>query len=92
MNATHNGFALTIERKHYALGQIALQAWCEDGPYMMCTVCIPDVDLADNEVIIKNYSENTGILDALMSAGIVSAPTRDIHVGYAIAHVCLLLS
>ena len=91
MTLTHNGFALTLERTQYALGGIALQAYCEDGPYMTCTVCIPEVDLKEHEVIIKDYNENAGILEALVRAGIVSKPIGIVFVGYAYAHVCLLL-
>ncbi len=36
------------------------------------SVNIPDVELRENEVIIKDYSENEGVLNALISAGVVS--------------------
>jgi len=91
-HATHRGVAIEIHRQEYAQGGIALQAYSEDGPWAMCTVCMPEITLAENEVIIKDYSENEGILEALVEAGIVSEPTRFVRVGYAIGYVCLLLS
>jgi hypothetical protein len=35
------------------------------------TVNIPEISLGPNEVIIKNYSENEGMLPALINAGVV---------------------
>ena len=39
----------------------------------MCTatVNLPDRDLEINQVFIKDYSENAGVLDALISAGVL---------------------
>lgn len=91
-HATHRGVAIEIHRQEYAMGGVALQAYSEDGPWAMCTVCMPEYDLAENEVIIKDYSENEGILEALVEAGIVSEPVRTVIVGFAIGYVCLLLT
>ncbi len=35
------------------------------------TVNIPDLDLADDEVFIKGWSENEGVPNALMDAGVI---------------------
>lgn len=43
-------------------------------PMATATVNVPDYPLAPNEVVIKNYSENEGMLDVLIKAGIVSEP------------------
>jgi hypothetical protein len=40
------------------------------------TTNLPDVHLADNEVIIKDYAENAGMLASLTKAGVVSDPVR----------------
>jgi len=37
---------------------------------------LPDEVLCIDEVILKNYSENQGVLDALVIAGVVSAVVR----------------
>ena len=42
----------------------------------VATVNVPDVSLGPREVLIKNYSENEGMLDALEKAGWVK-PTGD---------------
>jgi hypothetical protein len=40
------------------------------------TINVPEERLEDDEVIIKNYSENEGILDMLIDACIISWPLR----------------
>jgi len=64
----------------------------EDGePVAIATVCIPKVKVNPGEVIIKNYSENEGILYVLIEAGIISEPKRYIKTGYVDCPVCDLL-
>lgn len=59
-------------------------------PIATATVNIPDYpDLKDDEVIIKDYSENEGMLNALVNAGIVSKPFA--RAGFILAPVCRLL-
>ena len=44
----------------------------EDGaPVAMATVNLPDVHLEPGHILIKDYSENAGMLEALIDAGIV---------------------
>lgn len=57
----------------------------------VATVNIPDEYLQPDEVIIKNYSENEGILPVLEEAGIVAPPHRIVQAGYTHAGVCKLL-
>jgi len=40
-------------------------------PVATCTVNVPSADLSPNEVFIKDYSENEGVLDYLVSEGVV---------------------
>jgi hypothetical protein len=58
---------------------------------MIATVNVPEEHIEEDEVIIKNYSENEGILDVLIDAGIISKPLRSVEVGYALVHICKLL-
>ena len=44
----------------------------DDGESMtVATVNVPGAALADGEVIIKDYSENEGVMDALIAAGVI---------------------
>jgi hypothetical protein len=65
---------------------------CEDGiPYAHATVNIEGYDYGENEVTIKNYSENEGILEVLIENGIVSEPKGYVDNGYVTVPVCDLL-
>lgn len=58
---------------------------------LVATINIPEEVIADDEVIIKNYSENEGILDVLVAAGIVSKPIRYVDSAMITAPICKLL-
>jgi len=55
------------------------------------TINLDKVSLSDNEVIIKDYSENEGVYEALVKAEIISRAKRYIHSGFISAPVCDLL-
>lgn len=49
----------------------------EDGcPFMMVTVNVPEVELAEDEIIVKNYSENDGVLQFLIQNNLVHGVER----------------
>jgi hypothetical protein len=52
------------------------------------TLNLPDEEMADGEVAIKDYAENETMLEALMDAGIISQPTRHAHTGYITVPIC----
>ena len=60
--------------------------------YAIATVNIPEESIAKDEVIIKNYSENEGMLDSLAIAGIITFPSRYIKTGFVECPVCKLIS
>ncbi len=88
-----NGLICTVDFRNYENGRIAI--WLtvkrtgEDAA--VATVNIPNFPLKDDEVIIKNYSENEGILDVLIQAGVVSESFDKADSGYISADVCKLL-
>jgi hypothetical protein len=63
----------------------------DNGCVAMATMNLPDIDIADDEVIIKDYSENDGMLDALIEADIISGPVNYVSSGFISAPVCKLL-
>jgi hypothetical protein len=75
----------------YPNGRVSIQLFGKNGPMGTATVNIPSEPLDDYEVIIKSYSENEGMLEALVSAGIVKETGRYVTTGYVIAPVCRLL-
>lgn len=68
----------------YGNGRIAIQLIdAEDGePIATATINIPDEDIKDDEVIIKDYSENEGMLNALLEADIIEPAHRVTSSGY----------
>lgn len=60
-------------------------------PMTRISVNMPDAEMADDETAIKNHSENEGILQILIDAGIVSEPVRYIKGGWVEFPVCKVL-
>lgn len=57
----------------------------------VATVNVPEVRLTDNQVIIKDYSENEGMLKTLVEAEVVSSPIKQVRTGFTIVQICQLL-
>lgn len=72
----------------YVKGGTSIRLEDDEGPIAVCTVWFPELE--ENEVAVKNYSENAGILDLLIEEEIVWPPHRFIPSGYVIIPVCLL--
>lgn len=56
----------------------------EGEPVAMATINLIEIPLEPGQVIIKDYSENEGMYDALYKAGVVGPAVRRIDVGRAI--------
>lgn len=59
-------------------------------PVATCTTNVSDEPLEYNEVIIKNWSENEGILNLLIDNNIIYPSHRTIQLGYVEAYVCYI--
>lgn len=60
-------------------------------PIAIATVNIPNIDLNYNEVAIKNWAENKGILETLIEAGIITKPHKQIKLNeFVTADICFL--
>jgi hypothetical protein len=86
-------YKLSLSFFKYHNGQTAIKLYdMEDGmPYATATVCVEDALLKEDEVAIKNYSENAGILEALIDGEIVDHPHAFIQSDYVKIPVCKLL-
>lgn len=63
----------------------------EDGlPFARATINLPDVELEQDEVIIKNYEENEGIYEALVKANIIYPYHKTANNGFIEALICKL--
>ena len=83
-----------LQKHEYQNGRVALRlvAWGDDvddygdhvykgEPIATCTINVPEEDLAPNEVIVKDYSENEGMLFALVTQGVVNMTGRETYCG-----------
>ena len=70
---TFQGELLELSFHRYQSNRrIAIELVCDDGsPYATATVNIADQALEQDHVFIKDYSENEGMLDALVAAKVV---------------------
>ena len=62
----------------------------DHSPIATASINIPQASLAENEVLIKDYAENVGMLQALIDAGIVTQTGRVVKTGWSEGHVCTL--
>lgn len=62
----------------------------EGMPVATATVNVPNLQLPLDCVVIKNYSENEGILEALIAAEIVKPTGQTVPIGHCIGHICQL--
>lgn len=56
----------------------------------VATVNLPHSHLPDDHVFIKDYSENEGIMNILINAGIIDSPTLYVPSGYVQIPMCKL--
>jgi hypothetical protein len=76
---------------NYLDGNIALRILSDDGELVATASVNTDEILPSGYIAIKDYSENEGILDALLDEGIISHPIRWIASGYVKIPVCKIL-
>ena len=74
----------------YHDGSPALRVYGDEGPMFTATVKVPDHTPEPRHVMIKDWSENEGVLAALVKAGVIEPPTREIPINFVTAHECRL--
>lgn len=90
----YRGWHVNVVRSHYInTDRIALMLIdADDGlPITTCTVNIPEVFVEKDQLIIKDWSENEGILKWLQEHNIVGPRLRSIPTGHVEADLCELL-
>jgi hypothetical protein len=78
-------FPVFINRGKYREGRPSLMLLdAEDGcPYAIASVNMPEVNLEDDEIIVKNYSENVGMFEFLTENNIVTPTGAYVGTGFA---------
>ena len=85
------GEECTLRFSRYPNDRLAIRLMCSEGPMAVATVNLPDEMLDEGYVFIKTYSENEGMLEALVSAGIVEDTGMRVNTGYVTVPICKLL-
>ena len=72
--------------------QICIQLFDADDRMFVATATtnVLDAELSSDEVVIKDYSENEGMYNALLDAGIINPSNRNVRTGYTECPVCSL--
>lgn len=91
MQVNFLGYDCKIQVTKYHDGNTRLQLVSDIGMPVATATVIAPVHLEDNQVIIKNYSENEGILEALEEANIVKSTGQTVPIGRTVGHICNLL-
>ncbi|MDQ2675180.1 MAG: hypothetical protein M3Y34_00085 [Actinomycetota bacterium] len=89
-----HGVNCSVDQVTHPLGGNALLLYIGEGEgrelYALPTAYLADARLAPDEVLVKDYSENAGMLAALIEAGVVVPTGRSIRSGYVELHVVTL--
>lgn len=91
MKLKYKEWSSDLKLREYAAGGHALELLDTEDycPILMCTVWTEG--LQADEVAIKDYSENEGVLDWLIKNNIVEKPHRYIPSGFVVFPVCKLV-
>ena len=84
-------FTLIPRITTYSNGDNAIVLYDEVDGLSFCKASISIEGLESDEVAIKNYSENAGILESLIRAEIITKPHRYTNQGHVEIPICKLL-
>lgn len=86
----YKDYRVTAFGAYYKGGRKAIVLTENGVTIAKATVNIPEVDCADDEVLIKDYAENKGVYMTLWGNMFIHPSTEKIPVGHAVAFRCKL--
>lgn len=90
---TLRGEKVNVFVNKYGNNRPAIYIADTDGlPFMIATLNVPERPLEEDEVVIKNYSENEGIYDWLLERNIIQPMIGSHQLAYNRAPICVLNS
>jgi len=93
MSYIYQGFRVNIKLGRYYGGNLAVQLEEEDGqPFATASINVKELDLAGGEFVCKDYSENEGMLNFLLSNGIAEDTGRKVNTGYVNSSILKLIT
>lgn len=81
-----------IKVRPYNSGRLFMSLIDSEDGYAVCRVTL-DIDaipIMDDMIIVKSYSENEGLYEALLESDIIKKAERKFEVGHEFALVCFL--
>lgn len=86
-------YQVFLQLGEYTNSQTALEltSTIDGSPVLTATISVPDFNLKKNEIIIKDYSENEGMLNFLVENNIVRPLGRHVETGLITASIVELL-
>jgi hypothetical protein len=83
MNVRFNTYDCRLQWSRHAQSRrpaiLLVNARAPGDVIAVATLDLPEVDLAEGEVALQDFGPSAGVLEALTSAGVVSAPVRIIE-------------
>ena len=78
-------YCLSVELDEYRSGGLAVQLLEEPSQEYFTTVSVnvEGLNISDDEFVFKTYSENEGLFEAMLAAGIVEPTGRSVSLGFA---------
>jgi len=84
-------FTKYLRNDRICLRLLAVRDGAEAEPVAVCSVNLPGVAMSENEIAVKTWYENVGMLGWLMDASIVSPPLRYAYFAGVFIPICALL-
>ena len=104
MNIKIDGYDMILKKEEYQNGKTALVIIIGNGndaleemgmqpgdEYTVVTVNLPNVELQDNEICVKNYTENEGLFEQLIEQKILRDTGRKVKTGFVSIPIAELL-
>ncbi len=92
LDGPHTGYIVYAVGRYYEKRRRAIQLLdASDGSLVAtATVNIPDSPLGEDEVFIKNWSENEGVLPSMIDAGYIEPAHSFATTGHVLTECCRL--
>lgn len=85
-------FTKYLRNDRVCLRLLAVRDGAEAEPVAICSVNLPGVAMNENEIAVKTWYENVGMLGWLTDEGIVSPPLRYAYFANVFIPICALLT
>lgn len=76
-------YRLHLVLAKYGNGRLAVQISDENENVWTVSINMPQVELGTDEFVFKTYSENDGLFEGMLSAGVIEDTGRSVDVGFA---------